>query len=117
MLILRVPTKQDGTNKPHTLQRVTLDGSDYFVRLDWNMRSGWYFGLSDQDQVAIFSPKKVTSNWDMLGSCADDRRPRGALYCLDTKSSITSKKPSFEELGVRHKLVYFTELEVVELGL
>lgn len=117
MLYIRIPTKTDGTNKPHTVQRVTLEGTDYYVRLDWNMRSGWYLGLSDQDEVPIFSPKKIVANWDMLGSCSDDRRPRGALYCLDTKAQVTSKQPSFEELGSRHKLVYFLESEVEELGL
>lgn len=117
MFELVVPVSAEGANLAHTTQRVTLEGEDFYVRLDWNMRSGWYLGLSDQAQDPIFSPKKIAANWDLLGSCSDDRRPRGALYCFDTRAETTSKKPSFEELGTRHVLVYFTEAEVEELGL
>jgi hypothetical protein len=113
MLAIQVPKKSDGTNKAFSSQRVTLEGVDYYINLSWNMRAGWFIGMADQDGVAIFSPKRLTPDWDLLGHITDDRRPRGELYCLDTTAQRA--EPGFDDLGSRHVLLYLTAEEAAEI--
>lgn len=71
-------------DRPFTKQRVTLDGKDYVLRLQWNSRSGWYLGLADQDDSPIFQPRKLVVRWDMLQAHRHDERcPPGGLFAVD----------------------------------
>ncbi len=107
MIAIRTPE-----SKPFTKQRVTLDGQDFVLTFEWNMRSGWYLGLADQDGVSIFAPKKMVPDWDLLEFETDDRRPRGALFLADT--SGRGEKATYESLGLQHLLIYATEAEAAE---
>ena len=107
MQILATPTR------PHTTAKTTLDGQDFVLTWEWNMRLGWLLGLADQDGSTIFSPRRLVPNWDLLYVCTDPRRPRGMLLCID--SVADAEPPTYESLGLRHQLVYVTEAEVKEL--
>lgn len=106
MLEIRVPSPI----KPFFSTRVTLDGADFILRFEWNSRSGWFLGIADQDNVAISSPTKISPDWDLLGHETDDRRPPGALVAFDTQGE--GAKVGYEDLGVRHRLIYLTEAEL-----
>lgn len=99
MLFLRVPK-----DTPFSSRRVTLDGAEFILRLEWNMRGGWYIGLSDQAESVIFAPRKLVPNWDLLRYVTDSRRPRGQLYCLDMSGA--GARPEYDSLGSTHQLVY-----------
>ena len=95
---------------PFFSTRVTLDGSDFVLRFEWNSRNGWFLGISDQDNVAIASPRKMSPDWPLLMHDTDDRRPAGELILLDSQGA--GAKPSYEDLGVRHRLIYVPEAEL-----
>lgn len=99
--------------RPFATFKAELDGASYIVRLEWNMRCGWFIGLSDQDGVVIFSPKRMVPNWDLLGNVTDARRPRGQLVCFDTTGA--GDPPGYDDLDKRHLLVYVTEAEKLEI--
>lgn len=95
---------------PFYTVRMTMDGADFIGRFEWNQRNGWYFGLSDAEEVVIFSPKKLVANRDLLLYCTDERRPPGVLALWD--STGLGQDPGYEDLDQRHKLVYYTEAEL-----
>lgn len=99
-------------DKPFSSVRVTLDGADYVVRLEWNMRLGWLLALADQDGDPIFAPKRLLPDWNLLRFVTDDRRPRGRLWAWDT--SGTGEPPGYDELGEsrRVRLTYTPEADL-----
>jgi hypothetical protein len=106
MLAIQTPIET-----PFWTQRVVLDGSEFFVRCEFNQREGrWYLGLADQDESVIFAPRKLVSDWDLLRTISDARAPRGALIATDTSGQ--GLDAGFSDLGVRVLLVYFTAAEV-----
>lgn len=101
------------SDKPFFTMRVVLDGAEYVLRFEWNMRCGWFIGLSDQDDVTIFSPKRMVPDWDYLRHETDPRRPRGVLMVVDTTGS--GEPAGYDDFGTRHLLCYMTEDEKNEL--
>ena len=101
------------TITPFFTLRTTLDGAEYVLRFEWNMRRGWFLGLSDQDGDVIFQPKRLVPSWDLLAHCVDTRRPRGGLMAVDTTGA--DETAQFDDLGTRHLLVYLTEAELEAL--
>ena len=84
--------------------KVRLDGADFILKFRWNPRSGWFVGVSDQDGVAISSPRRVVGNWNLLKGITDDRRPRGILWAWDTTKS--NQDIEFADLGDTFVMVY-----------
>lgn len=105
-----IPIPKD---KPFFARRVTLDGDDYQIRFEWNMRAGWFVALADADGVPIFAAKRIVPGWDLLRGSSDARRPRGGLYVVDSVG--TNAQPGFTDLGTRHDVVYITEAELAAL--
>lgn len=101
--------------KPFRSLKVAMDGVNYIVRLEWNMRSGWYLGLSDAAGEIIFSPRKLVEGWDLLQSSVDARRPPGKLALVDTSGK--HREAGYEDLGDSHLLTYLSPDELEELGL
>lgn len=92
---------------PTYTQRVTLDGVDYRLRMEWNSRSGWYIGLSDiVDDSPVFSPVRVRVGWDFLYGITDARRPPGMLWAWDSSGAMLP--PGYQDLGPgrRVQLIY-----------
>lgn len=109
--MFKIPVLQ---NRAFFRQRVTLDGADYVLDFEWNMRSGWYMGLSavarDGEVVELFAPRRMLSNRNLISGTTSDLRPRGALVALDlTGQGAPASKTDF---GTQVELIYLTEEEV-----
>lgn len=102
---------------PFYSQRVTLDGADYTLSFEWNMRDGWYMGMSDANDEVIFAPRKMVVNWNFLRNVTDDRKPPGALVLMDqtTDEDGRATRPGYLDLDQRCVLFYLTASEAAEL--
>lgn len=95
-------------------QQTSLEGRAYSLTFAWNGRDGhWYLDISDEAGVPISVGLRVTVSTDLLARCLDPRRPPGMLVAQDTTD--TDLDPSFDELGTRVQLLYFTAAEVAIL--
>lgn len=75
-------------NVPSLSQVQTLDGSEYILHIEWNMRGGWFLGLSDANDSPIFQPRAMRVGVDLLkASRADARCPPGQLLVVDFSKS------------------------------
>lgn len=90
--------------------RATLDGADFYLDFEWSMRFGWFMGMRDATGSTIFSPRRLVVNRDLLKGQTDARKPPGALLLVD--STGLRKEPGYEDLDVRHFLVYYLEEEL-----
>lgn len=105
MLEIRIP---DPT-RPFFSQRVTLDGTDYVLRLEWNMRHGWEWSLYDANEDPIALGRKLVVAWPLLLGLTDERTPPGNLIVYDTTGK--NDYPGLNDLGARHRLIYLTAAE------
>ena len=106
--------------RPFAVQRRSFDGVKYTLHIEWNMRAGWFLGLSDAEDSTIFQLRKMITESDLLaGYRHDPRTPPGRLYLVDTTGEW--REPGYEDLVAgasdndlqgTHALVY---LEVSEL--
>jgi hypothetical protein len=108
--MLYIPLPRD---KADYSVRVALDGTEYVLAMQWRSRGGWFLSLSDAAGAFIFGPRKLTPNWNLLASVTDDRRPRGALYCLDRSGAGAA--PGRDAIDVTHPIIYLTEEEEAAL--
>ena len=101
-----IPTLFEET--PYYTQRVTLDGVDYQIQIDWSVREArWYFSLLDTLGGLICGPIKVMTNWPMLRWYHDrEGCPTGEILAVSL--SPDDSPPGFLDLGVgrRCTLVY-----------
>jgi hypothetical protein len=82
---------------PALSQNQTLDGTDYVLHFEWNMRGGWFMGLADAADEWIFTPRQMTTGSDMLKTVRHDARcPPGKLLIVDL--SETDAEPGYEDL-------------------
>lgn len=95
---------------PFYTVRATMDGADFYLKFEWSQRYGWFMGLADATESTIFSPRRLVTNRDLLKYCTDERKPPGALVCWD--STGDGLDPGYEDLDVRHFLLYYDEAEV-----
>ena len=89
-------------NQPHLNLTVPLDGTSYLIRLRWNMRSGWYIGLSTAEGTVITSPRRLGNNWPVLPHATSALRPPGVLW-------VAAPSEAFAGLaawGKTHFLIY-----------
>ena len=109
--MIYIPLPKD---KPFFTLRTTLDGADYLLRFEWNMRAGWFLGVSavgdNGTETVVCAPRKLLSDRNHLQYVTADARPRGFLGLVDGTGARA--KPGYEDLGVRHTLLYLTEDEV-----
>lgn len=96
--------------EPSFRQRVTLDGADYQLDFEWNMRAGWFFAVSDADNVRITSPRQLVVQWDLMTGVVDDRKPPGKLGCFDLSGQYLD--PGYEDLGTRCVVIYIPLAEL-----
>jgi hypothetical protein len=83
--------------KPFAVQRRTFDGIKYTLHIEWNMRAGWFLGLSDADDLPIFDLRKLVTESDLLaGYRHDERCPPGKLFLVDTTG--LKREPGYEDL-------------------
>ena len=103
MAILNLPAYQDG--EAHVDYNVTLEGTLYYVYLDWNSREGrWYLSVHDSENEPIEGcmSRKLVTNWLILVGATVPTRPPGDIYT----SSVEHIDPALLELGTRVALYY-----------
>lgn len=84
-------------NVPSLRQSRVLDGTEYELRLVWNMRAGWFLGLNDEAGEPIFHLRALTVGNDLLASVRYDARcPPGVLVALDATG--TQAEPGYLDL-------------------
>lgn len=99
-----------GEDSPDVDLQVELDGVTYTLGLQWNERDGaWYLSISTAEGELLVAGRKVVLDALLLSRYRDARLPRGALMAIDTSGEL--EEPGLEDLGVRVKLLYFTEAE------
>lgn len=108
MLKLTVPL-----DTPSFVLRTSLDGATYLLRGEYQVRSGWYLGVSTSSGTVITSPRRLVSNWNVLRGVVSPEAPPGGIYLYDTTG--LGAEASFEDFGRRHILLYLTADEVVGL--
>jgi len=92
MQVIQVPK-----DSPNVTLGYSLDGADYFLRFEWNMRAGWFMGMDDSEREVIFSPRALVIGVDMLSSVRyDSRTPPGVLVAIDLTDSLD--KPRYKDL-------------------
>jgi hypothetical protein len=95
---------------PRASFRVTLEGADFTVRLDYHDRQDRYFlSLADADGTIIVAGVKLVANWSVLRGVVNASRPPGMLVILP---STTDEGPTFTGLGRGFSLLYYTAAEV-----
>jgi hypothetical protein len=96
------------TDNPSFSQRVSLSGTDYVLRFDYNGRENrWYLDVFDTADSPIVRGVKLIPEWPLLRRVADSRKPPGHLVCTNysgNKSGLTP--PGFSDLGRSFGLVY-----------
>jgi hypothetical protein len=75
-------------NVPSLSQTQTLDGTEYILHIEWNMRGGWFLGLNDANDDPLFQPRAMVVGIDLLKAArADARCPPGQLLVVDFSRS------------------------------
>jgi hypothetical protein len=92
---------------PLYLFRVTLDGREYVIRLDWNGREKrWYLDIGISESSWIRRGIKLVPNWPLLHRVSNKNKPPGHLFAIDL-GTPSGDAPEFSDLGQRVKLFYF----------
>lgn len=85
---------------------VTLDGTDYLLRLRWHERCGsWYVDIFEPGGTPIVVGTKAVIGWPLFQGHKDLRLPPGLLmlFYLDGEGQEADTQAS---LGDTHSLVY-----------
>ncbi len=110
-MIFILPAQQGASNQRN---RVTLDGSTYYVDLLWNGRVGaWYLSLFDAQQRALVRSRKLVTNRPILDRVRyTEGLPPGEIFALDPSETIDYA--DYEQLGPKRGVVlcYFDETEM-----
>jgi hypothetical protein len=103
---LSVPLPLD---TPVSTFRVTLDGSDYVVTLDYHAREDrYFFSLATTDGEVLIAGVKLVPRWSTLRGVVNPARPHGLLVVLAT---VNDDGPGFYSLGRSFSLLYYTAEE------
>ncbi len=109
-----IPTAPD---TPNYIQRTTLDGREYLLRILHNQRENtWYLTLLNTQEEVIKAGIKIVPNWPLLRKFHYDIRvPPGDIFAI--VQTTDDSTPGLGELGIdqRVRLVYFDEAEVASL--
>lgn len=94
---------------------VELDGVTYTLEWHWNVRANdgagaWYLSVLDGDGVEVILAGVQGVADYALGVGATARRFPGYLVLWDTTGN--HEDPRFDDLGERHRLLYFTAAEL-----
>lgn len=101
MILIPLPT----TPKPFFSLSIALEGTFYVLSFEWNMRSGWYLGVSQTDGTIIYAPRRMMPSWDILAGCTTPGRPPGRLILVD--STDANERPLYENFfSGRYGLFY-----------
>lgn len=95
-----------------TEQRVVLEGVGYRIRLQWNARAAtWMLDLSSETGEALATGVALRAGVPLtLHLRHRIGMPPGSLILVDTSDALGD--PTFDDLGDRVRLLYYTAAEV-----
>lgn len=87
--------------------RVTLDGREYVLGLDYSEREDrWWLSVSDVAGTPLATGIKLVANWPLLHQRVSPDLPPGHLVAVDVSNS-GGEPPGFADLGRRVRLLYY----------
>lgn len=95
------------TDAPLYTLRVTLDGAEWLILVDWDGREGrWYLSLGTVDGAWVVRGVKVVADWPLLRHVRGGGGPPGNLYAADF--SNRGEPPGYSDFGPgrRVRLLY-----------
>lgn len=102
MAVLTIPSPDE--TAPRAIQRTPLDGVDFILIFDWNIRANqWSLDIRTGDGVDIITGIAIISLWDVLRSLSALNRPLGRIVWTG------SAPPGLEDLV--EGLTYFDASE------
>ncbi len=113
-MALIIPITRTVDDASHFDQDVTVDGSNYTLRFDWNERLGaWFLTVLGADGETVCTPEqRLVCNWK-IAKYLSNRDPEGFFVLADTANDFSrGVDPSFDDLGARHQLLYFSPGEL-----
>lgn len=93
---------------PHQIATVTLDGRRFDLRVDWIQRvRRWAMSIATDSGESVLRCKFLALRSDLLRQVrARPEAPQGVLCLLDLEN--LDAEASFDTLGTRHALVYYS---------
>jgi hypothetical protein len=92
-------------------EEITLDGTPYRFRLDWNVRREfWSMSVLTADLVPLVSGIKLVLGYQLFDQYPGSGLPPGELYAVDMTDEQV--KITRDNLLEEVKLVYIAEAEV-----
>jgi hypothetical protein len=91
----------------------TLGGEPFLIDILWNERdSAWYMSILSEDEQLISSGLKLVLGGPIGDNDATLLFPPGHFYLFDSTGSGTD--PTFEDIGIRVNLYFYTEEDLEE---
>lgn len=105
---IEIPLRND---LPFFDLQTVLDDVTYTLEIRWNTRAeAWFMNVLDIEGIVVYQAGlKLVANW-MTSAYTTGRNPPGSFFLLDTSGQ--GEEPGEEDLGDRHKLLYFTASEI-----
>lgn len=92
----------------------SIENVTYSFKVRFNDREqSWRLDIRESNGTPIVQGLKLLPNQNLTRGYKDSRLPSGNFYIIDSFGKVT--KPTFESLGDRHRLIYFSEEEENEL--
>jgi hypothetical protein len=113
MAILEIPTNSDN---PSWSEIIALEGIGYLLSFTWNNRdNSWVLDIQLPDETPIIMGIKMITNYELLGTYAEQNMPEGSMVLYDTSGA--REDCTRDELGNRWKLYYVTSDDPIALAI
>lgn len=115
-MALRLIPLRGSSTRPTVRERVTLDGTDYLLELQWNARdAGWYLHLFTGAGDPVALGLKLVANARLGHRSRDPRMPPGMLAVVDVSGEGVD--PGIDDLATdlstgRVGLLYLDESDL-----
>lgn len=97
---------------PRVQFSVSLDGSDYTLRLDYSEREDrWFLDVLTAAGAVVVAGVKLVASWPPLRGVVGRGRPPGMLFVV----CANGEAPTFSTLGRSDSLLYYSAEEVAAL--
>jgi len=100
------------SDSPRYLYNIPLDGDIFVLYFHWNSRENfWYMDILKSDGTTnILTGIKLVPNYRLLKQYkAIDGLPKGDFVLYDSEENVQDEQLTFENFGVRYKMLYFEE--------
>lgn len=105
-------------DQSNTSQRISLDGSTYFIRFIFNTRSSsWHYNLADENDTILYDQLSIQPTQNLSSRFRNDSTPVGDFFCL--KIENTKELLGRDNFGINKafRFYYMTQTEITELEL